>query len=634
MTLFVDTFDGTDGQLVSARTGWGATPGYVEVLKINGSGAVRNDAYVEDPKSVIHDTGALDHYIKVVIGAGYVSSQGKVSLGVSQTGGAPKFICSYLTSTTTLQIRGLRGGSYQTLTDLTIALAAGDEIYIEQNDTAKTLVIKRNGATVFTEPDTSYYNDPAYSGVGFVLDYSGLVATDDIIRSFEANSLGGAPADTEAPTLTGTPTVGTKTSSTIDISWPAGSDDTAVVAYDVRINGGSWIDNGLALTYSASGLDALTSYTFEVTARDAAGNRSTPALSVTTSTYRDGALASTILLLTGPQGGNPAGFLYDFASTVATSAWLSYTVVSGPTPAGGSLDANAMGAFSYTGPAPATMVIQPEVNGANAPETITVTLYDNSVSLGAASMASTPVYGVGSVSQAAPVPLTGTAVAVASAYGSGQIAQGAPVVLAGAAFAVIPAMGNGAVSQGAPVALSGAALAVVPAMGAGGLVQGVPVALSATPFTVIPVFSAGALSQAAPVALMGAALSVSTAYGPGAISDAPTFTSMAPSPVCATYRRDSYPAHTFQKLAGETLDFDIDFRYELRSTQDSARIHDPVEIQAGQGVDVLGAYWVPGLRRVKLWITGGEAQGKSDISIWLNTAAGRRLQVDVRVQIK
>ena len=70
------------------------------------------------------------------------------------------------------------------------------------------------------------------------------------------------------------------------------------------------------------------------------------------------------------------------------------------------------------------------------------------------------------------------------------------------------------------------------------------------------------------------------------------------------------------------------------ATQDSARIHDPVEIQAGQGVDVLGAYWVPSLRRVKLWVSGGEAQGKSDISIWLNTEAGRRLQVDVRVQIK
>lgn len=68
-------------------------------------------------------------------------------------------------------------------------------------------------------------------------------------------------------------------------------------------------------------------------------------------------------------------------------------------------------------------------------------------------------------------------------------------------------------------------------------------------------------------------------------------------------------------------------------TDEQMQAFEPVEIQAGQGVDVLGAYWVPGLRRVKMWIAGGEAQGKSDISIWLNTAAGRRLQVDVRVQI-
>lgn len=631
MAVFTDTFDGAAGQLIGSRTGWTSSPGYWDIWKLDGAGAAQvSGADVSDGKAVLHDTGAASHYAQVVIGNGFVISEGTLAFIACASGRYDGLAVRYADGS--LELRA--GIVNPLIVGYAVALAAGDVIRVAFKNDTKRAEVFLNGVRVIDEDVSA---EPAITFgstlTGFTSQYSGVTPTADVFRSFEAGEYADT-SDGTPPVLTGSITVGAKTSSTIDISWPAGSDDTAVVAYDVRVNGGSWIDNGLALTYSASGLDALTSYTFEVTARDAAGNRSTPALSVTTSTYRDGALASTILLLTGPQGGNPAGFLYDFASTVATSAWLSYTIVSGPTPAGGSLDANAMGAFSYTGPAPATMVIQPEVNGANAPETITVTLYDNSVSLGSAPMASTPTYGSGPVSQAAPVPLTGTAVAVASAYGSGQIAQGAPVVLAGAAFAVIPAMGNGAVSQGAPVALSGAALAVVPAMGAGGLVQGVPVALSATPFAVIPVFSAGALSQAAPVALMGAALSVSTAYGPGAISDAPTFTSMAPSPVCATYRRDSYPAHTFQKLAGETLDFDIDFRYELRSTQDAARIHDPVEIQAGQGVDVLGAYWVPGLRRVKLWVAGGEAQGKSDISIWLNTAAGRRLQVDVRVQIK
>lgn len=602
MAVFTDTFDGANGTLLSSRSGWASIGGFYDVLQLDGAGALKSIAYTADAKTVAHDTAALSHYVKAVLGAGFFTAE----RGAAILFGASSRYDGYTLENTSyglyLYINGNNG------TFLSSDFVAGDEVEATWDANAKTVAVRRNGNLISTiDVSAQTIANGAYAGVYLKYDSVNGGAFADLLRSFEAGSL--APSDTTAPTLTGPITVGSKTSSTVDLSWPAGSDDTGIVAYDVRVNGGSWIDNGTGLSYTATGLAALTEYTFEVTARDAAGNRSS-AISTTTSTYRAGALASTILLVTGPQDGNPAGFLYAFAGTVSASDWLSYTIVSGPTPAGGSLDANAMGAFSYTGPAPATMVIQPEVNGANAPETITVTLYDNSVSLGAASMASTPVYGSGPVSQAAPVPLTGTAVAVASAYGSGQIAQGAPVVLAGAAFAVIPAIG------------------------AGGLMQGVPVALSADSFVVIPVFSAGALSQAAPVALMGTALSVSTAYGPGAISDAPTFTSMAPSPVCATYRRDSYPAHTFQKLAGETLDFDIDFRYELRSTQDSARIHDPVEIQAGQGIEVLGAYWVPGLRRVKMWIAGGEAQGKSDISIWLNTAAGRRLQVDVRVQIK
>lgn len=630
MAVFTDTFDGAAGQLIGSRTGWTSSPGFWDIWKLDGAGAAQvSGADLDDGKAVLHDTGADSHYAQVVVGNGFVISEGALAFIACASERYDGLAVRYVGGN--LELRpGIGNGL---IASYAVALAAGDVIRVAFKNDTKRAEVFLNGVRVIDE-DVSAEPVLTFGSTltGFTSRYSSVTPTADVFRSFEAGEYADT-SDGTPPVLTGSITVGAKTSSTVDLSWPAGSDDTGIVAYDVRVNGGSWIDNGTGLSYTATGLAALTEYTFEVTARDAAGNRSA-AISTTTSTYRAGALASTILLVTGPQDGNPAGFLYAFAGTVSAGDWLSYTVVSGPTPTGGSLDANAMGAFSYTGPAPATMVIQPEVNGANAPETITVTLYDNSVSLGAAPMASTPVYGSGPVSQAAPVPLTGTAVAVASAYGSGQIAQGAPVVLAGAAFAVIPAMGNGAVSQGAPVALSGAALAVVPAMGAGGLVQGVPVALSAASFVVTPVFSAGALSQAAPVALMGTALSVSTAYGPGAISDAPTFTSMAPSPVCATYRRDSYPAHTFQKLAGETLDFDIDFRYELRSTQDAARIHDPVEIQAGQGVDVLGAYWVPGLRRVKLWVAGGVAQGKSDISIWLNTEAGRRLQVDVRVQIK
>lgn len=191
-----------------------------------------------------------------------------------------------------------------------------------------------------------------------------------------ASSITTPTPDTTPPTMNGSITVGTKTSGSISISYPAASDNVAVTGYEVSTNGSTWSDNGTSLSYTFLGLSALTSYTLYVRAYDAAGNRAATPLTVTTSTYRAGDTAANILANTGPVGGNPAGFLYAFASTVSSTDWISYTIVSGPTPSGGTLDASPDGTFTYVGPDAATMVIQPEVNGSNAAETITVTLYD------------------------------------------------------------------------------------------------------------------------------------------------------------------------------------------------------------------------------------------------------------------
>lgn len=183
--------------------------------------------------------------------------------------------------------------------------------------------------------------------------------------------------DSTPPTMNGSITVGTKTGTTLSISYPVGSDNVGVTGYEVsKDSGTSWLDNGNALSYTFLALSPLTSYPLRVRAYDAAGNRAATPLAASATTYRAGASAATVLATTGPQAGNPAGFLYAFASTVLTTDWLSYTITSPPTPAGGTLVADPDGSFSYVGPSPATMIIQPEVNGVNSSDTITVTLYD------------------------------------------------------------------------------------------------------------------------------------------------------------------------------------------------------------------------------------------------------------------
>jgi hypothetical protein len=94
-----------------------------------------------------------------------------------------------------------------------------------------------------------------------------------------------AAGDTTVPTLTGSIVIGTVTSGIIQMSWSAGSDNVGVTSYEVSKDGGSnYIDAGLVLTYTFTGLTASTSYPLRVRAKDAAGNVSTPALAATQST--------------------------------------------------------------------------------------------------------------------------------------------------------------------------------------------------------------------------------------------------------------------------------------------------------------------------------------------------------------
>jgi hypothetical protein len=102
-----------------------------------------------------------------------------------------------------------------------------------------------------------------------------------------------AGGDTTAPVLTGSITIGTVTSSSIQISWPAGSDNVGIAGYDVSSNGGtSYTQLGNVLTHTFMSLSASTLYQLRVRARDAAGNLSTPVLSASQST--NGAATATL----------------------------------------------------------------------------------------------------------------------------------------------------------------------------------------------------------------------------------------------------------------------------------------------------------------------------------------------------
>lgn len=90
---------------------------------------------------------------------------------------------------------------------------------------------------------------------------------------------GGTTTDTEAPSTPFDLSVSGKTTSSISLAWTASTDNIAVSGYDIYVND-VFKTNVSTNSGTVSGLNAATTYSFYVTARDAAGNKSANSVTV------------------------------------------------------------------------------------------------------------------------------------------------------------------------------------------------------------------------------------------------------------------------------------------------------------------------------------------------------------------
>src|SRR3954447_19575778 len=141
---------------------------------------------------------------------------------------------------------------------------------------AKAL-ISGNGLVTFVVKSTSSDGARYYSTEG------GTAAQDPVL-SVVCGS-GGGPTDTTPPSPPGTPTATAASSTQVNLSWPASSDDVGVTGYRVYRNGSTNpLGSPTPTSYADTAVVAGTSYTYTVSAVDAAGNESakSAAASVTT----------------------------------------------------------------------------------------------------------------------------------------------------------------------------------------------------------------------------------------------------------------------------------------------------------------------------------------------------------------
>lgn len=74
------------------------------------------------------------------------------------------------------------------------------------------------------------------------------------------------------------------TDTTIDLSWTAATDNVGVTNYELWMDGALKVTLGNTTTHTVTGLTTLTSYSFKLIAKDAAGNSSHPSNTITCTT--------------------------------------------------------------------------------------------------------------------------------------------------------------------------------------------------------------------------------------------------------------------------------------------------------------------------------------------------------------
>ena len=158
-------------------------------------------------------------------------------------------------------------GTTETTTNLSWS-GATDNVAVTGYDVFRNGALIGSTTTATTFAVTGLTASTVYSFTVKSKDAAGNVSPDS--NSVSVTTLTPAPDTTapNAPTLSASGT----TQTTTNLSWTGASDNVAVTGYDVFRNSALIGSTTTATTFAVTGLTASTAYTFNVKAKDAAGN--------------------------------------------------------------------------------------------------------------------------------------------------------------------------------------------------------------------------------------------------------------------------------------------------------------------------------------------------------------------------
>jgi hypothetical protein len=175
-----------------------------------------------------------------------------------------------------------------------VAWNGGDTVYVLDLESAAWSPITFSGGPG-ASPANGTYNRWSYSPASgvFVL----VNAMDSNVFTLRLSE----SEDNEPPTIPGGLTASDISSNEINLDWNVSTDNTAVTGYEIYRDG-SLIGASPTNSYQDTNLTPSTTYTYTVSAYDAAGNISNPSNGLTATTLEDG--QTTSFQLTSEESGN------------------------------------------------------------------------------------------------------------------------------------------------------------------------------------------------------------------------------------------------------------------------------------------------------------------------------------------
>jgi chitodextrinase len=144
--------------------------------------------------------------------------------------------------------------------------------------------VYRNGTQIATATSTSYSNTGLAALTTYIYTISAYDAAGNVSgQSASVSATTQTPPDTQVPAVPAGMQATAISTSQINLSWTASSDNVGVAGYKVYRNG-IQIATATTTSYSNTGLSASTAYTYTVSAYDAAGNVSGQSASVSAAT--------------------------------------------------------------------------------------------------------------------------------------------------------------------------------------------------------------------------------------------------------------------------------------------------------------------------------------------------------------